>query len=464
MRDFKKKTLFGMLMLGLISLPGCSNLRTPIHAPDVVIPAQWNTTTAAANPEQELWWKNFNDPELDALIDKALNSNNDFSAAIVRVHRAQLQAGLVDTNRTPFVSAGINSRITHAFDPAATYRSSGMGSSLSYELDLWGKLASQRDAAHWEVQATAADCRSFAISLLATTARLYWQTAYLNQLLSLNTADIEYAEKTLSLANVRKKSGATSALYTAEAERNLALQRAYRTQLQQQRMETRHALAILFNQPPQSEVVDPVRLASAPLPEVAAGIPAEILANRPDMQAAELRLRETIANVDYTRTSFYPTLSLTGSLGTSSTSLLSLLQNPLGSLGAGIILPFIQWNTMQLAVRVSKTQNEEAILNYRQRLYTAFAEVEDSLSARTQFGAEEKHLQNAIAQSRRAETIARTRYQNGYTDIQLWLDAQAALRGAERSLALNKLNQLNNQVNLYKALGLSAGSNQIRCN
>lgn len=463
MRYFKKKTLSPMLMLGLMFLPGCSHLSAPTRAPELAIPAQWNTTTATASPEQELWWKNFNDPELNTLIDKALSTNNEFAAAVVRVRRAQLQANLVDTNRTPYVSAGINSHITHAFSPPETYRSSGMSGSLSYELDLWGKLASQRNAARWEAQATEADCRSFAISLLTTTAKVYWQIAYLNQLLSWNTADIEYAEKTLSLANSRKKSGATSALYTAEAERNLALQRAYRTQLVQQRLETRYALAILFNQPPQTEVTDPARLTTAPIPEIAAGIPAEILANRPDLQSAELRLRETYANMDYTRTSFYPNLSLTGSLGTSSTSLLSLLQNPIGTLGAGILMPFIQWNTMKLAIRVSKTQNEEAILYYRQRLYTALAEVEDSLSARTQLSAEEKHLQNALLQSRRAEAIARTRYQTGYTDIQLWLDAQAALRSAERSMALNKLNQLSNQVNLYKALGLSAGSKRIEC-
>ena len=177
----------------------------------------------------------------------------------------------------------------------------------------------------------------------------------------------------------------------------------------------------------------------------------------------DLRLRETLANVDATRTGFYPTLSLTGSLGTASSALLSLLRNPVAILGAGLSLPFIQGNPTQLAIRVSETQYEEAVVNYRQRWYTALAEVEGSLSARTQLLAEEEQLRLATAQAQRAESIARTRYKAGVTDLQLWIDAQASLRNTERSLAANRLNQLNNQAGLYKALGLGAEAQRIRC-
>jgi len=233
--------------------------------------------------------------------------------------------------------------------------------------------------------------------------------------------------------------------------------------LVQQRVEARNALAILLNQPPESDVAEPPELSKAPLPSVSAGIPAEILANRPDLHAAELRLRESLVNVDVTRTSFYPTFTLTGSLGTASTTLVNLLRNPIATLGAGLSLPFVQWNTMQLSVRVSQTQYEEAVVNYRQRLYTALAEVENSLSARTQMVAEEEKLRLAVTQAQRAESIARFRFKSGFTDLQQWLYAQSSLRNAERSLILNRLNQLNNMVNLYKALGLGAASNPIGC-
>lgn len=458
-----KRSLRYFLLAGVVLSSGCGSLRTPWNAPEANLPANWETVTGAAIPGQEIWWKNFGDPQLNGLVDQVLRTNNDFAAAVIRVGRARLQAGLVDTSRTPSVAVGGNTTVTRTTDPESTSHSSGVRASLSFELDLWGKLASQRDAAHWEAKATEADCRAFALSLVGTTTRLYWQVAYLNQLLALAAADIEYAERTLALARVRYEAGAVSALNVAQAELSLSSQRAYRTQLVQQRVEARHALAILSNQPPETDVAVPRRLSDTPLPAVAAGLPAGVLANRPDLYAAELRLRESLANVDFTRSFFYPTLTLTGSLGTASTALRDLLQNPVATLGAGLVLPFVQWNTTQLSIRVSETQYEEAVVGYRQRLYTALAEVEDGLSSRTQLMAEGDALRAAVAQARRAESISRTRYEAGFTEIQLWLDAQASLRSTQRSLIANRLNQLNSQVNLYKALGLGAGAERIRC-
>jgi NodT family efflux transporter outer membrane factor (OMF) lipoprotein len=459
-----KNLLCRMLLAGSIVLGGCGSLlQTPWQAPDVTVPAKWQMVTDPSVKGSESWWKNFNDPQLDTLVDQALRTNNDFAAAAIRVRRAQLRAGLTDTNRTPSASVGLNTGVTRTFKPDANYRSSGSTSMLSFEVDLWGKLAREREAAHLEAQATESDCRAYALSLIGTATRLYWQVAYLNQSLTLNAADVDYAEKMLAVSKAKHTAGAVSALDVAQAETNLATQQAFRTQLIQQRFEARNALAILLNQPPESDVVDPLRLSDTPMPGIAAGLPADILANRPDLHSAELRLREALANVDVARTSFYPTFSLTGSLGTSSATLVKLLQNPVARLGAGLSLPFIQWNTMQLSIRVSETQYEEAVVDYRQRLYTALAEVENTLSARTQLMVEEEKLRLAVEQAQRAESLAQFRFKSGFTDLQQWLFAQANLRSAERSLIVNRLNQLNNMANLYRSLGLGADQGSASC-
>lgn len=453
--QFRHALIAASMLLG-----GCGSLtmQTPWQAPQVTLPGKWSATADSSVAESEAWWQKFGDSQLNSLIDHALRVNNDLAAATIRVRQAQLRADLVGTNRNPSVSAGANTSVSHTFDPRGDTRSSGTSASLSYEVDLWGKLASERDAAHWAAQATSSDCRAFALSTIGTVTRLYWQVAYLNQQLALNAADVEYAEKTVALTKARHTAGAVSALNTAQAELDLANQQAYRTQLVQQRVETRNALAILLNQPPESDVVDPARLSDAPVPGVAAGIPASILANRPDLYAAELRLRESLANVDVTRASFYPTFSLTGTLGTSSSSLTRLFSNPVATLGAGLTLPFLQQNTMKLSIRISEAQYDEAVVNYRQRLYTALSEVENSLSARTQFLAEEEKLRVALTQAQRAESIARTRYESGFTDLQSWLLTQFGVRSAERALLQNRLNQMNNMVTLYRALGLGATS------
>ena len=442
---------------------GCSTQTARPDRLQTPVPAAWAGEAASAVGNPRSWWKSFQDPQLDGLVDRALRTNNDFAAAAIRVHRADLQSALIDTNRTPAVSVDAFSTATRGFSPKFAARSAGVTSLLSFEIDLWGKLAKERRAGRWEVEATVGDCRAFAQWLVGTTAKLYWELAYLNQLLAMADADIDYAKRALELAQTKYEVGAISKLNAAEAELSLSTQQAARTELVQQRTEARNALAILFNQPPQSAGAERSTLPEGRLPPIGAGLPAEILSNRPDLQSAELRVREALINVDITRESFYPTLSLTGTFGTSSDSLVKFLQNPVGTVGGDLALPFLQWNTAKLSTKIARTQFEEAEVQFRQRLYTAMAEVENALSARAQLQAEEQTLRRAVEQAKLAESIARTRFEAGASDVQLWLDAQLRVRGVERSLVANRLNQFDNQADLYRALGLGVESDRLAC-
>lgn len=438
----------------LALLSGCTSASRNAPPPAPELPAQWAGPVARqASATPDGWWRRFGDPMLDRLIDDALRTNNDLAAAAIRVYRAQLQAGLADTNLTPNVTLGATGHASRTLDTHQTRRTSGVTATLGYELDLWGKLAAQRDAARWELEATQADRDAARLALIGTTAALYWQLAYLNQQIAFGDANIAYAERTLKLVQSRHAAGATSGLDLAQAERNLAALRADQTQLIQQRTENRNALAILFGRPPQRQAAERDALPDTPLPEVAAGVPAELLGRRPDLRAAEFRLRESLANVDVTRTSFYPTFTLTGSVGTASTSLERVLQNPVATLGLGLALPFIQWNTMQLQIKVSQSQYEEAVVNFRQSLYRALGEVENALAARVQLDAEADERGRALALARRAETLAKARFAAGATGVQPWLDEQQRLRDAQSALARNQLGRLNNRMNLYQVLG-----------
>lgn len=438
----------------LALLSGCTSASRNAPPPAPELPAQWAGPVARqASATPDGWWRRFGDPTLDRLIDDALRTNNDLAAAAIRVYRAQLQAGLADTNLTPNVTLGATGNASRTLDTHQTRRTSGVTATLGYELDLWGKLAAQRDAARWELEATQADRDAARLALIGTTAALYWQLAYLNQQIAFGDANIAYAERTLKLVQSRHAAGATSGLDLAQAERNLTALRADQTQLIQQRTENRNALAILFGRPPQRQAAERDALPDTPLPEVAAGVPAELLGRRPDLRAAEFRLRESLANVDVTRTSFYPTFTLTGSVGTASTSLERVLQNPVATLGLGLALPFIQWNTMQLQIKVSQSQYEEAVVNFRQSLYRALGEVENALAARVQLDAEADERGRALALARRAETLAKARFAAGATGVQPWLDEQQRLRDAQSALARNQLGRLNNRMNLYQVLG-----------
>ncbi|EKE70571.1 efflux transporter outer membrane subunit [Gallaecimonas xiamenensis] len=445
------KFVLSALALSL-ALGGCA--RSDYQRPQVELAANWSQPLSGkAMVAGERWWDSFNDPALSALIDQVLLANNDLAVAALKVRQAQLQSGIADLNLTPDVSAGLSASRQKPLDGGDASSSYSANVSLSYELDLWGRLASVRDAAAWEAAATEYDRQAAALSLVATTAQLYWQLGYLNDAIKVAEAALANTQKTLSLVEVRLAAGAVSPLERYQARQSVASQQAALTQLRQQRFEARTALAVLFNQGPEQRQSEPASLPASSLPAVPAGLPADLLGRRPDLQAAELRLKSSLANVDQVATSFYPTLSLTGALGGSSDALKTVLDNPIASLGAGLALPFIQWQQRDLNISVAENQYQQAVAGFRQSLYGALKEVEDSLSARARYQAQGQALNEALDAAKAAERIAEVRYRTGATGVQDYLDQQDSRRSAELAVAQNRFNQLGNLMTLYRALG-----------
>ncbi|QOX77621.1 efflux transporter outer membrane subunit [Trichlorobacter lovleyi] len=439
------------------SLAGCSGLlpRSQYTRPEVTLPQQWQATgvTGSAVATKRQWWRDYNDQALSDLIELALRSNNNLAAATIKVKRAQLSARLTNTNLTPTVSANLSSSLSRDLTTRRETKSSVATLSASYELDLWGKLASARDAGKWEAEATEYDRQSTALALVGTVATNYWTIAYLNERIASVDASILNAERVLGLVEVKYQAGAVSALDKLQAQQTVASQKAQLTELWQQRTEARNALAILFNQAPVPAVPERQRLPEGALPQVQAGLPASLLGQRPDLQAAEQRLKKYLANIDTTRASYYPSFTLTGTLGTSSTSLVEVIKNPYAALGAGLALPFIQWNTMRLHVETAQADYEEAVVNFRQTLYAALSDVENALAARKNYAEEIKQLQDSLDLAKKAEQLAEVRYLTGATDLQTWLDTQERRRDAERAFALVRLAQLKNSMALYQVIG-----------
>ena len=474
MTPHTKQTFFGLVrrpvalavvLPAVLWLGGCaSSFNSPYQAPALQLPSQYSQAAAETSPAAtsatsvvRLWWTRFNDPVLDQLVADVLARNNNLAAAAIRVRRAQLQAGLADQALQPALSGSASVGTRRALEGGANLtRSSGASLSASYEIDLWNKLGSQREVARWEALATEQDRQSAQLALVGTTARLYWQLAFINQRLASNAESIGYAQTTFKLVQTQYRAGAASGLEVAEAQQALASQQASQSALRQQAVEARTALALLLDSAPGASGKPPVNPASLPtaaLPTLEAGLPASLLARRPDLRAAELRLRESFTRIDATRASYYPALSLTGSLGTSSTQLGNLLQNPVAALGLGVSLPFLQRSNMQLSIQVSETQYEEAVVNFRQTLYTALGDVDNALSSRQQLAQQAVLLEESLQAARTAERLYEARYRAGAAALKAWLDAQEKRRSADVALADNRLARLNSQAALYQALG-----------
>ncbi|MGE4423129.1 MAG: efflux transporter outer membrane subunit [Pseudodesulfovibrio sp.] len=446
------KKYISLILLLFLPLSGCGALlKTEFTPPQTTTPAQWASAPAETSPAQ--WPTDFGDPELARLVALALERNNDLAAAAIKVRKAQYQAGLAWEDMTPNLSASLGTDSEKSLKRGGWETTYSTEFGISWEADLWGKLARTRDAAEWEALATEQDRQSTALSLVGTTMTLYWEIAYDNVRLQLSRSNIESSRQTVALTESQEQYGATSPLEVNQAKQDLANLLSTNQTLEQSRKEDLNALAVLFDMPPGKTMADPDNLSMAKLPTIPAGLPAQLLGRRPDLRAAELRLREYLAETDAAKADFYPPLTLTGSLGSASTELSDLLNNPVATLVSSLTFPFLNWNTLKLQLKVSQADFDEAVVNFRQTLYEAMKEVENALSNRDHLAEQAKHLADNLTAAREVERIYEVRYKMGSGTLKDWLDAQSTRRTAEQSVAENLYNRLANYVTLYLALG-----------
>ncbi|WOE30442.1 MULTISPECIES: efflux transporter outer membrane subunit [unclassified Acinetobacter] len=454
-------TRFAVTLIFATTLAGCAAVvKTPYQAPTIDIPAHFEYAQKSNDPltpnrYADQWWTLFNDPQLNQLVNQVIAANPDLATAGINIKQAFLQAGLAQDQQGLRISASASGG--HNFDLHSgdgSDKGISLNSGVSYEVDLFGKLARQTEAAKWEALATEQDLQATAQSLIATTAKLYWQLGYLNELDRVAVENLASTNKTYQLVQTQYKTGAVSGLDLAQAAQAVQSQKSTLSQIEQQKVETRTALAVLLNQTIQQlNITEPQHLPNVALPEIVAGLPASLLSRRPDLQASELRLRKTLANKDATTASYYPSISLTGSLGASSVSLTELLKNPVLSLGANLSLPFLQYNDMKKNIAISDLNYEKAIIGYRQSLYQAFADVENALSNRRALNTQVALQQRNVELAQRTEYLTQARYTHGAIALKNLLDAQETTRNARMSLVQTKQNQYNAYVTLMQALG-----------
>ena len=438
-------------------LGGCGALtHTDFEAPKLVIPDHWQKTTVSEQVKLDPWWEAFHNADLNQLIAQVLNSNNDLALATLTLQKARLQAGLARDELYPQLSSNISASRSQLLDGGDTSNSYQANLSVSYEVDLWGRVSASVDQANWTAMASAEDRESTIQSLVATTASLYWQIGYINQRIVLSGKSITYSTQTLDLAQRQYDSGFVTQVNVLEAKRSLAGQEAAHSQLIQQLVEAKNALAILVDQPHAETFANIKQLPDGVLPDIAVGVPADLLIRRPDVKASLYQLRSTLANKDAIYANYFPNLTLTGSVGESTSELKELLRNPVGTLGAGLVLPFLQWNQMQLNNDIAEIDYQTAIVNYRKTLYSAFEDVDNAISARQQYVFQGNKLQQQYNAAAEVEGIYASQYRHGAIAIQNWLDAQENRRSAEESLLENRYNQLIARATLYQALGGSS--------
>jgi NodT family efflux transporter outer membrane factor (OMF) lipoprotein len=451
--------------------------------PATQTPAQWSQAqaggTAADRTALAAWWKGFNDPVLDRLVDRAVSGNPDLQAAAARILQARAQTDAVAGALFPSLSGtGSYKRYRVPTDLKSLLQQPGAGASpssagglqipsylnvyqlgfdASWELDLWGGERRALESAQDSAEAAEAQGRGAMISVLAELGTDYGvlRATQFRITVALHTVDDE--QQLLDLTQDLGRHGLTSELNIAQAQASLETTRATLPPLRTAAIQMIHAIAILLGELPESLEAE-LSSDSPPLPvppAVPVGLPSDLLSQRPDIQQADRELASATAEIGVVVAQRLPNVSLTGSTGYASSQLDALLKSGAWTwnLGASLTAPLFDAGRLAANQRAAEAAAQQQIAAYRKTVLQAYREVEDGLSGLAADREQAGSLQSALAANRTALQRSTDLYRNGlgsYIDV---LNADRSVASGDDQLAQNQQTQIRDLIGLYKALG-----------
>ncbi len=448
----------------ILALQGCSQTgdyrRPASHLPEAwqTRPGATGTSSAAAIP-----WRNFfRDPRLQVLIGGALAHNQDLKIALARVAETRAQHNIVSADRLP--TAGLSgsrskNKIPGAFTgidrPVTTERDELSVTMVSFELDFWGRVAQLSEAAQASFLASESASRALRISLISEVANLYYTVLELDERIAIAQGSIESRKRNRDLVKRGQELGAAARSDFLLAEGALHSALGELAILENQRATADHALTLLVGRAPgdlppgQSLGEQEVRQDLAP------GSPSEVLYARPDVIAAENRLKEAHANVAAARAAFLPRILLTAGLGLASPTLARLFAPGTGNwlYQPTLSMPLFDGGRTSGASDVAEARRNSAVAEYEKTIQQAFREVADLLSARTSLAEQRQATEAAVSAYRERLIVAEARFKGGSISYLEVLDAQKDLFAQQQTAVQVRRAQLSTAAQLYKALG-----------
>jgi NodT family efflux transporter outer membrane factor (OMF) lipoprotein len=458
----------------LLTISGCTTLGPDYKRPETPDVPDWQTRDEALTGEpatQVEWWKVFNNPVLDQLIETAHQQNLPLQIAGLRILEARAQLGIARGNQYPQVQQAVGSATANELSENSPNFSSSIdddfanyqaGFDAAWELDFWGRFRRGIEAADANLSATVADYDNALVSLTAEVARVYVTIRTLEERLALARANISLQEESLRIATVRFENGATTELDVQQATSNLADTQALVPVLLKSLRQAKNGLSVLLGMPP-SDLTQMLggagTIPGAPV-QVAAGVPADLLRRRPDVQAAELQAASRSALVGVAQTDLYPSFSLLGSIGvqtsdTGSSDAGDLFDSDSLFFSAG---PSFRWNILNYGriknnVRVQDARLQQTLVNYRNSVLTAYQEVEDAMVAFVQSQRESEFRATSAQAAARSTELANIQYREGSVDFQRVVDTERFLVAQQDQWTSVRGDVALNLIAMYKALG-----------
>jgi outer membrane protein, multidrug efflux system len=409
------------------------------------------------------WWHGFGSPEMTALMEEAQRVNLDVAAAVARFVQADAQARQAGAALLPSLTGNGQEAYSRTSGSSASGLSIGgrevvnysASLSASYQLDFWGQNRDALQAAEETATANRFDRDVTALTALTSVANAYFQVLTSQDRLRTAEGNIASASRILDAIRERQKAGTGTDLDVAQQESVLANQKALVPPLRQTLDQNINALAVLVSRPPESLHVRGGSLGKLSTPRVTAGLPSELLTQRPDIRRQEAQLASATANIGNARAQFFPSIQLTGQGGYQSSALVSLFQPHAAffQLVGSATQPIFDGGKILGNFEFTKAKQDELLQTYRKTVIQAFSDVDNALYSIKQTTIKLKLQREVVAASRRAFQLSEQQLRAGTADIVTVLNTQLTLFQAEDALWQAELARLLAYVSLYQALG-----------
>ncbi|MDY6825265.1 MAG: TolC family protein [Thermodesulfobacteriota bacterium] len=464
------------IIILLLFCGGCMKMGKDYTRPDTAytIPENWMSQSAAADYHRETeaswrWWRIFNNPDLNRFVRRVINNNHDIKKATTSILEAEAELGITHADRLPTVNLSFEAKRAQktqtATLPGISRTTDNYAVSLpaAFEIDLWGRLARTEEAARAKLLA-ATNARATVINtVIAESVTLYFRDDATERRHAVARQHLANRRKHARLITNRYREGLVSADALNQAEMAVNQAEIAVLNLERERNNIRQQLCVLAGQyPGKSNITwDPADDATAPpspvtmLKPVRAGIPADLLKNRPDIRSAEASLKALNASIGAAKAARFPTISLTGAYGYTNNELSDLLtpESELWNIASGITRPVFDAGRLKALHEASKARYENGLQEYAQTVLKAFAEVENGLFNRKSHLKSRERQINTLRAAQRAYENAQRRYEGGIATLNDVLTREQTLLDVRENLVLTELSIITNRVTLERALG-----------
>jgi NodT family efflux transporter outer membrane factor (OMF) lipoprotein len=467
-----------VLLLSMVLMAGGCTVGPDYVKPETKINENWVekgdqrvVTQAAVNSQ---WWKTFNDPVLDQLVQHAYQENMPLQIAGLRILESRARLGIAIGRQYPqqeafgsLGNAGLSENQSNGFGIDRYHWDYQAGFDASWELDFWGKFRRDVESAQASLIASQAEYDDAIVSLTAEVARTYAVIRTFEVLVELTRENAKIQEESLRIAESRFNNGATSELDVTQARTLLESTKASIPQQEARLQQAQNALATLLGQP--TGTVQDLLGGSKGIPtapaEVAVSVPAELLRRRPDIHSAELYAVAQSARIGMAKADLYPSFSLVGEIGLQTSSQGGAQSNGAHfgdfgdqdsifySFGPGFRWPIFDFGRIKNNVRVQDARFQQLLVNYQNTVLKAAQEVEDAMTGFTKAQEATAFSQNSVTAAKRSVEISLAQYREGAVDYQRVLDTQRSLLQEQNSLTQTQSSIATNLIALYKALG-----------